>query len=71
MRVQHLVHDRPHPAQEPLPSHVVGNDRPDVAVLVTLDHEAVAHWLTMLGKPRMPQQQLVRDPTCARPSRGG
>jgi long-chain acyl-CoA synthetase len=40
---------------------VVGNDRPFVAALVTLDPEAVDHWLTMRGKPRMSTQQLVRD----------
>ncbi|MBI0382125.1 AMP-binding protein, partial [Streptomyces albiflaviniger] len=41
---------------------VVGNDRPYVAALVTLDSEAVAHWLTMRGKPELPPGELVRDP---------
>jgi long-chain acyl-CoA synthetase len=41
---------------------VVGNDRPYIAALVTLDHEAVEHWLTMRNKPQMPAAQLVRDP---------
>ncbi|MEV0368807.1 long-chain fatty acid--CoA ligase [Streptomyces sp. NPDC050636] len=41
---------------------VVGNDRPFIAALVTLDPEAVAHWLTMRGKPEMPPTDLVRDP---------
>ncbi|MFD9811822.1 AMP-dependent synthetase/ligase [Streptomyces sp. NPDC059080] len=41
---------------------VVGNDRPFVAALVTLDPEAVAHWLTMRGKPGMRPMELVRDP---------
>jgi long-chain acyl-CoA synthetase len=41
---------------------VVGNDRPFVAALVTLDPEAVRHWLTMRGKPHMPPAQLVHDP---------
>ncbi|MDT3398735.1 AMP-dependent synthetase/ligase [Streptomyces sp. B1866] len=41
---------------------VVGNDRPFVAALVTLDPEAVSHWLTMRGKPAMSPSQLVRDP---------
>jgi long-chain acyl-CoA synthetase len=41
---------------------LVGNDRPYVAALVTLDQEAVEHWLAMRNKPRMPPQQLVRDP---------
>jgi long-chain acyl-CoA synthetase len=40
---------------------VVGNDRPFVAALVTLDQEAVEHWLTMRNKPRMPPAELVRD----------
>ncbi|MFD8547808.1 AMP-dependent synthetase/ligase [Streptomyces sp. NPDC059649] len=41
---------------------VVGNDRPFIAALVTLDPEAVAHWLSMRGKPEMPPSDLVRDP---------
>ncbi|PWI41538.1 AMP-dependent synthetase/ligase [Streptomyces sp. ICBB 8177] len=41
---------------------VVGNDRPYVAALVTLDPEAVEHWLSMRGKPSMPPEELVRDP---------
>ncbi|MFC9094904.1 AMP-dependent synthetase/ligase [Streptomyces sp. NPDC048231] len=41
---------------------VVGNDRPYVAALVTLDSEAVEHWLQMRGKPNMPPADLVRDP---------
>ncbi|GCB44464.1 long-chain fatty acid--CoA ligase [Streptomyces sp. NL15-2K] len=40
---------------------VVGNDRPYIAALVTLDQEAVEHWLAMRGKPQMPPAQLVRD----------
>jgi long-chain acyl-CoA synthetase len=40
----------------------VGNNRPYVAALITLDPDAVAHWLTMRGKPRMTPAQLVRDP---------
>jgi long-chain acyl-CoA synthetase len=40
---------------------VVGNDRPYIAALVTLDQEAVEHWLTMRGKAPMPAAQLVRD----------
>jgi long-chain acyl-CoA synthetase len=41
---------------------VVGNDRPYVAALVTLDTEAVSHWLTMRRKPPLPLAELVRDP---------
>jgi long-chain acyl-CoA synthetase len=40
---------------------LVGNDRPYIAALVTLDHEAVEHWLAMRGKPRMSPAELVRD----------
>ncbi|CAM5330697.1 long-chain acyl-CoA synthetase [Streptomyces pilosus] len=41
---------------------VVGNDRPYVAALVTLDEEAVEHWLAMRGKAPVPPAELVRDP---------
>ncbi|MFE7116986.1 AMP-dependent synthetase/ligase [Streptomyces sp. NPDC057654] len=41
---------------------VVGNDRPYVAALITLDAEAVAHWLMMRGKPVPAAAALVRDP---------
>jgi long-chain acyl-CoA synthetase len=41
---------------------VVGNDRPFVGALVTLDPEAVAHWLTMRGRPMPRTSELVRDP---------
>ena len=40
---------------------LVGNDRPYVAALVTLDQEAVEHWLAMRGKPRLSAAELVRD----------
>jgi long-chain acyl-CoA synthetase len=40
---------------------VVGNDRPYIAALVTLDQEAVEHWLAMHGKPGMTPSELVRD----------
>ncbi|MBG0851187.1 AMP-binding protein [Streptomyces spinoverrucosus] len=41
---------------------LVGNDRPYVAALVTLDQEAVEHWLQMRKKPRLTPAELVRDP---------
>ncbi|MGV9248242.1 AMP-dependent synthetase/ligase [Streptomyces sp. NPDC003710] len=41
---------------------VVGNDRPYIAALITLDAEAVEHWLQMRGKPRLTPAELVRDP---------
>ncbi|MFF9003443.1 AMP-dependent synthetase/ligase [Streptomyces achromogenes] len=40
---------------------VVGNDRPYIAALVTLDREAVEHWLQMRCKPGMTAAELVRD----------
>ncbi|MEU8352400.1 AMP-binding protein, partial [Streptomyces sp. NPDC048845] len=40
---------------------VVGNNRPYIAALVTLDNDAVAHWLRMRGKPEMGPSELVRD----------
>ncbi|MGR8007222.1 AMP-dependent synthetase/ligase [Streptomyces hypolithicus] len=41
---------------------VVGNDRPYISALVTLDQEAVEHWLEMRCKPPMDPADLVRDP---------
>ncbi|MDX3691620.1 AMP-dependent synthetase/ligase [Streptomyces europaeiscabiei] len=41
---------------------VVGNDRPYIAALVTLDGEAVEHWLQMHGKAKLAAAELVRDP---------
>ncbi|MEV7416255.1 AMP-dependent synthetase/ligase [Streptomyces sp. NPDC089919] len=40
---------------------VLGNDRPYVSALLTLDLEGVAHWLAMRGRPAAPPAQLVRD----------
>ncbi|MFG2312287.1 AMP-dependent synthetase/ligase [Streptomyces sp. NPDC048566] len=40
---------------------VVGNDRPYIAALVTLDSEAVEHWLQMRGKPQLAAGELVHD----------
>ncbi|MER8039188.1 AMP-dependent synthetase/ligase [Streptomyces hydrogenans] len=41
---------------------VVGNDRPYIAALVTLDQEAVDHWLAIQGRPPLSPGELVRDP---------
>ncbi|MEW2415974.1 AMP-dependent synthetase/ligase [Streptomyces sp. NPDC046866] len=41
---------------------LVGNDRPYVAALITLDPEGVAHWLSMRSRPQLPAAQLVQDP---------
>ncbi|MCM2410529.1 long-chain fatty acid--CoA ligase [Streptomyces sp. RKAG290] len=41
---------------------VVGNDRPYIAALVTVDQEAVEHWLAMQGRQPMSPGDLVRDP---------
>ncbi|PHQ48196.1 long-chain fatty acid--CoA ligase [Streptomyces cinnamoneus] len=40
----------------------VGNDRPYVAALITLDQEAVAHWRAMREQPPVEPAELVRDP---------
>lgn len=42
---------------------VVGNDRPYIAALVTMDQEAVEHWLSIQGRPAMSPAELVRDPS--------
>ncbi|MDH6541250.1 long-chain acyl-CoA synthetase [Streptomyces sp. SPB4] len=44
---------------------LVGNDRPFIAALVTLDVEGMAHWLSMRGLPQRPAEQLVGDPELA------
>ncbi|MFD9461181.1 AMP-dependent synthetase/ligase [Streptomyces sp. NPDC060027] len=42
---------------------VVGDNRPFVAALITLDAEAVAHWLAVRGLPAdTPARDVVRDP---------
>ncbi len=57
-QLEERVRDHPLVAQ----CIVVGNDRPYIAALVTLDAEAVEHWLTMRRKPMLPPSELVRDP---------
>lgn len=41
---------------------LVGNDRPFVAALVTLDMEGVAHWLSMRKLPQRTAEQVAGDP---------
>ncbi|XMA39865.1 AMP-dependent synthetase/ligase [Streptomyces albogriseolus] len=42
---------------------VVGDNRPFVAALVTLDPETVAHWLSVRGMPAdTPMSEVIRDP---------
>lgn len=41
---------------------VVGNDRPYIAALVTVDQEAVEHWLAMRDRAPLRPADLVRDP---------
>lgn len=45
---------------------VVGNDRPYIAALVTLDQESVDHWLAMRGRSPLSGIELVRDPDLER-----
>ncbi|MFC7221423.1 AMP-dependent synthetase/ligase [Streptomyces polyrhachis] len=40
---------------------VVGNDRPYIAALITLEPEGVEHWLRMRGKAELAPGDLVRD----------
>ncbi|MBA0053929.1 long-chain fatty acid--CoA ligase [Streptomyces sp. AJS327] len=40
---------------------VVGDDRPYVAALITLDPDGVAHWQRMHGKQHMTAKQLAED----------
>ncbi|WP_190185139.1 AMP-dependent synthetase/ligase [Streptomyces cirratus] len=40
---------------------LVGNDRPYIAALLTLDVEGVAHWLSMRGLPQQAAAELVHD----------
>lgn len=40
---------------------LVGNDRPYIAALLTLDMEGVAHWLSMRGRPQLRAADLVND----------
>ncbi|WP_030560900.1 AMP-dependent synthetase/ligase [Streptomyces aureocirculatus] len=58
VQLEERVRDHPLVAQ----CIVVGNDRPYIAALVTLDAEAVEHWLTMRNKPPMGARELVHDP---------
>ncbi|MCF3182410.1 AMP-binding protein [Streptomyces polychromogenes] len=41
---------------------LVGNDRPFITALVTLDMEGIAHWLSMRGLAQRSAEQLVGDP---------
>lgn len=59
----------PLPLEERVRSHplvaqclVVGDDRPFVAALITVDQEAVDHWLAMRRQPPLSPAELVRDP---------
>ncbi|MER7169828.1 AMP-dependent synthetase/ligase [Streptomyces mesophilus] len=57
-QLEERVRDHPLVAQ----CIVVGNDRPYIAALVTLDSDAVEHWLNMRGKTSLEPADLVRDP---------
>lgn len=41
---------------------VVGNDRPYIAALVTIDQESVDHWLAIQNRPPLSPADMVRDP---------
>ncbi|NBE53947.1 AMP-dependent synthetase/ligase [Streptomyces boluensis] len=57
-QLEERVRDHPLVAQ----CIVVGNDRPYIAALVTLDADSVDHWLNMRAKPKLSPTDLVRDP---------
>ncbi|MGP3976455.1 AMP-dependent synthetase/ligase [Streptomyces sp. 8N114] len=40
---------------------VLGNDRPYISALLTLDQEAVQHWLAMRDKPELDPAELLQD----------
>lgn len=40
---------------------VIGDNRPYVAALITLEPEGLAHWRQMRKKTAMPMRELVRD----------
>lgn len=40
---------------------MLGNDRPYVSALLTLDQDSVQHWLTMRDKPEMRASDLLQD----------
>ncbi|SEM27822.1 AMP-dependent synthetase/ligase [Streptacidiphilus jiangxiensis] len=48
----------------PLVGHcaLVGDDRPFVAALITLDAEALDHWLRVRGRPSLTPQEAAADP---------
>ncbi|MEU2929598.1 AMP-dependent synthetase/ligase [Streptomyces sp. NPDC007251] len=50
--------------QHPLISQVmlVGDDRPYIAALITLDPDGIVHWRQMIGKHPVPPELLVGDP---------
>jgi long-chain acyl-CoA synthetase len=50
--------------EHPLVEHciVLGNDRPYVTALVTLDHDAMRHWLALRGKPPLEARDPAADP---------
>ncbi|MFE6223533.1 AMP-dependent synthetase/ligase [Streptomyces sp. NPDC057854] len=58
----------PAPLEDRLRAHplvaqcmVVGDGRPYVAALITLDHEGLAHWRRMRGKDHLALWELARD----------
>ncbi len=41
---------------------MLGDDRPQITALVTLDVEGVAAWLEQRGRPSVPVAELTEDP---------
>ena len=58
----------PMPLEERVRAHplvaqcvVVGDDRPFIAALITLDADGLAHWLQLRGRPVRPPEEVVGD----------
>lgn len=45
---------------------VIGNDRPYITALITLDPEAIEHWLVLQRKAPLKMPELARDPALER-----
>ncbi|MFI1183998.1 AMP-dependent synthetase/ligase [Streptomyces sp. NPDC020799] len=59
----------PAPLEDRLRAHplvgqcmVLGDNRPYITALVTLEADGLAHWVRMRGKTALPMEELVRDP---------
>ncbi|WP_326598485.1 AMP-dependent synthetase/ligase [Streptomyces sp. NBC_01803] len=63
----------PAPLEDALRAHplvsqcmVVGDDRPYLTALITLDPDGLAHWQQITGRKRIPMSKLITDPELLR-----